>query len=89
MTLRLSSRIGIAALMLFAPLAAAPAQASLAPNSGILPVSAIPAQSQEPDPLTPSGPGVAICFAETTGDNTHIKRKIDDILKKLAEPPKP
>ncbi len=26
---------------------------------------------------------------ETTGDNTHIKRKIDDILKKLAEPPKP
>ena len=70
MTLRLSSRIGIAALMLFAPLAAAPAQASLAPNSGILPVSAIPAQSQEPDPLTPSGPGVAICFAETTGDNT-------------------
>ena len=33
-------------------------------------MSAIPAQSQEPDPLTPSGPGVAICFAETTGDNT-------------------
>ncbi len=26
---------------------------------------------------------------ETTGDGAHIKRKIEDILKKLAEPPKP